>query len=195
MNDKQQGGTGATPTRAHTWVRARCSHLGEHICDMEPVETPSFPFPHNLPTAAAEGGETSSASAFCGCYFHFVSGFSPLLGLWAFPFPSNYIITSQHAAGIVGETATASTTMVTSKTLISGVLLINSSGIVLCGMITLKCLITNLYVMMHFNYFGLVQYYWALFPRFLALGLGCTEAVPWMLVSLNYLHGMGEIRF
>lgn len=99
---------------------------------------------------------------------------SPLLGLWAFPFPSNYIITSQHAAGIVRETATASTTMVTSKTLISGVLLINSSGIVLCGMITLKCLITNLYVMMHFNYFGLVQYYWALFPRFLALGLGCT---------------------
>lgn len=99
---------------------------------------------------------------------------SPLLGLWAFPFPSNYIITSQHAAGIVGEMATASTTMVTSKTLISGVLLINSSGIVLCGMITLKCLITNLYVMMHFNYFGLVQYYWALFPRFLALDLGCT---------------------
>lgn len=99
---------------------------------------------------------------------------SPLLGLWAFSFPSNYIITSQHAAGIVREAATASTTMVTSKTLISGVLLINSSGIVLCGMITLKCLITNLYVMMHFNYFGLVQYYWALFPRFLALGLGCT---------------------
>lgn len=119
---------------------------------------------------------------------------SPLLGLWAFPFPSNDIITSQHAAGIVREMATASTTMVTSKTLISGVLLINSSGIVLCGMITLKCLITNLYVMMHFNYFGLVQYYWALFPRFLALGLGCTEAVPWMLVLLNYLHGMGEIR-
>lgn len=119
---------------------------------------------------------------------------SPLLGLWAFLFPSNYVITSQHAAGIVRETATASTTMVTSKTLISGVLLINSSGIVLCGMITLKCLITNLYVMMHFNYFGLVQYYWALFPRFLALGLGCTQAVPWMLVPLNYLRGMGEIQ-
>lgn len=32
---------------------------------------------------------------------------SPLLGLWAFPFLSNCIITSQHASGIVGETATA----------------------------------------------------------------------------------------
>lgn len=149
------------------------------------------PSSRNLPSAGADGGEMGSAAAFCGCCFHFVS---PLLGLWAFPFPSNYIITSQHAAGIVGEMATASTTMVTSKTLISGVLLINSSGIVLCGMITLKCLITNLYVMMHFNYFGLVQYYWALFPRFLALGLGCTQAVPWMLVPLNYLHGTGEIR-
>lgn len=93
--------------------------------------------------------------SFCGklfrCCFCFCWEFGP-----SYP-PSNDIIISQHAAGIVREMGKAVTTILTRKTLISGVLLINSSGITLCGMITLKCLITNLYVMMHFNYFGLVH--------------------------------------
>lgn len=95
--------------------------------------------------------------------------------------PSNDIITSQHAAEIVREMAKAATTIPTWKTLISGVLLINSSGLTLGGMITIKCLITNLYVMMHFNYFGLVHYYWAFFPSFLAPDL-CRkqDATPTM---------------
>lgn len=58
------GGCRSHPTRAHTRVRASCSHLGERVRDEEPVETPSFPFPDNLPCAGAEGGETGSASAF-----------------------------------------------------------------------------------------------------------------------------------
>lgn len=69
---------------------------------MELVETSSFPSPHSLPSAGAEGGEGGSACAFVAAISTLFQG-CPLLGLWAFPFPSNYIITSQHAAGIVGE--------------------------------------------------------------------------------------------
>lgn len=123
--------------------------------------------------------EESLKRVVLGLACHFLAVFPPLLSFSRSPFssagtsgnpvsPSNDIITSQHAAEIVREMAKAGTTIPTWKTLISGVLLINSSGLMLGGMITIKCLITNLYVMMHFNYFGLVHYYWAFFPSFLA---------------------------
>lgn len=83
---REQESAGATPTCAHTWVRARRSHLGERIRDAELVETSSFPSSCNLPFAGAEDGETGSASAFCGCYFHFVSGFSSV-GTLGLPVP------------------------------------------------------------------------------------------------------------
>ena len=50
------------------------------------VETSPLPSPRSLPSAGAKGGNTSSASAFCACYFHFVSGFSSV-GTLGLPVP------------------------------------------------------------------------------------------------------------
>lgn len=75
--------------RSGGWVRDTCTGEGGRAEVSDPpwasVQThmgaskaspTSSPSSHNAPFAGAEGGETRSASAFCGCCLHFVSGFS-----------------------------------------------------------------------------------------------------------------------